>query len=75
MEDSQRAAHYDAWAKGKKWATIDVWENPDKTWSAKCETQDMHLVRNTKQQSISAIHGQLAAKGIEISNLAEIQGI
>lgn len=77
MEDSQRLAHYDAWASGKKWVTITVEEITESVWVAKTDSPYVFakVERKSKKQAISAIHGQLAAKGIEISNLAEIQGI
>lgn len=76
MEDSQREAMYDGWAKNKKWVKVEVKELESGGWMATPIGELGCVVyRDTKSDVISAIHSKLVYKGYEISNLAEIQGI
>ncbi len=75
--NDERKAHYDAWASGKKWVRIEVEELVEGGWGARTVSEEINecVLRDTRQQAIYALSGILNNKGIEISNLAEIQGI
>jgi len=73
MEDSQREAMYNGWKNSKKWVDVKLTQLENGKFEASCEIET--LIRDSKSQAIYAIAGNLSAKGYEISNLAEIQGI
>ncbi len=81
MNNDQRSAMYNGWARTKKWIKIEVKELEDNSgWMAVPITSNVGdpgfvVYRDTKAQVIYAISGKLQAKGYEISNLAEVQGI
>lgn len=74
MEEDQREAHFNAWARTKKRVEIEVRQLGEKSWMAKCkDTLDTVVYRDTKADAISAIHDTLTRKGYRISNLLEVQ--
>ena len=81
MNNDQRGAMYDGWARTKKWVEVEVKELEDGSgWMGVPITSNVGdpgcvVYRDTKAQVIYAIQGILSYKGYEISNLAEIQGI
>lgn len=85
MEDSQRQAMYDGWARGKKWTRVEV-EMLDEgrthsgvhgnTWKACAVDAPFGCVfRQSRIAAIQRIQGLLNDRGYEISNLAELFGI
>lgn len=81
MDNDQRGAMYNGWARTKKWVEVEVKELEDGSgWMAVPIAENVGdpgcvVYGDTKAYVIYSIHSKLAYKGYEIKNLAEIQGI
>lgn len=80
MEDSQREAMYNGWARGKKWIKVTVEKKPldnkfEIIWKACAEHTFNCIERPTKILAIQKMQGMLAERGYEISNMTELMGI